>query len=611
MPSLELPAAPHYVHPPPTRVDLEYANLPIIDLSQASTLEGRIALSVRVRDAMAEHGFFYVINHGHSRAQSERIFDIANVPFEQVTAEEKETYAGTMKKTGSYQGYKLRQYWHIDGGVHDQLEHYNINRDITKRGHPQPLRPFLPEISQFARHNHTNVLHPILRLLALGLELPEETLVNIHGFDAVGETYVRFMKYYPRSEDEEAKTKNVWLKGHTDFGTITILYSQPVSGLQILTRGGIWKWVKHVENALVINAGDALEFLSGGFYRATIHSPMKRVIQPPEDQRRATRLGVFYFCMSDDNVKLTPLVESPVLQQVGITRRFEDDTAPTMEIWRKGRTAQYGRSELKASSEKGVEEETIAGAMVQGLTTHIQMPNLDLPEVPHYVSAPVTKVDLEYADLPIIDLSKASTPEGRLALSVQVRDAMMEHGFFYVINHGYTLAQTERIFDIANIPFDHVTSEEKIGYVATMKETGSYQGYKLRQYWHIDGGVHDQIEKYGIHRDVTKRGHPQPLRPFLPEISRFARHNHFNILHQLLRHHRLFAIGLELPEETLVDIHGFDSPGDTSVRFMKYYPRSQEDEKKAKNVWLKGHTGLQILARNGVWKWVKHIEDAL
>ena len=36
-----------------------------------------------------------------------------------------------------------------------------------------------------------------------------------------------------------------------DFGTVTILYSQPVAGLQILAKDGSWKWVKHVENALV------------------------------------------------------------------------------------------------------------------------------------------------------------------------------------------------------------------------------------------------------------------------------------------------------------------------------------------------------------------------
>lgn len=39
------------------------------------------------------------------------MFDIADVPFKDVKPDEKQTYAATMKETGSYQGYKLRQYW--------------------------------------------------------------------------------------------------------------------------------------------------------------------------------------------------------------------------------------------------------------------------------------------------------------------------------------------------------------------------------------------------------------------------------------------------------------------------------------------------------------------
>ncbi|KAF4612951.1 hypothetical protein D9613_010906 [Agrocybe pediades] len=365
---LNVPSTPHYVPAPPTKAELDYADLPIIDLGLLAdgSPEAFDSIAKQARDAMTEHGFFYVINHGYAKEQTERIFDIADIPFSQVSDEDKtNTYVGRMKQTGSYQGYKPRQYWHIEGGVRDQLEHYNINRDVTKKPHPEALRPFLPEITQFAKHNHERVLHPILRLLAAGMELPQETFVNMHGFDSVGETYVRFMKYYPRTEDEEMKTKNVWLKGHTDFGTITILYSQPVAALQILTKDGTWKWVRHVENALVINAGDALEFLSGGFYRATIH----RVVQPPPDQRAYTRLGAFYFCMTDDNVVLAPLLESPVLQKVGVTKKFDDGTkVPTMEEWRKGRTAAYGQTELKPSvNEKGVkvEEEFINGVLVR------------------------------------------------------------------------------------------------------------------------------------------------------------------------------------------------------------------------------------------------------
>ena len=34
------------------------------------------------------------------------------------------------------------------------------------------------------------------RIFALGLELPEETLVNLHGFDAVGESYGTYEAIY-------------------------------------------------------------------------------------------------------------------------------------------------------------------------------------------------------------------------------------------------------------------------------------------------------------------------------------------------------------------------------------------------------------------------------
>lgn len=48
---------------------------------------------------------------------------------------------------------------------------------------------------------------------------------------------------------------------------------------------------------------------------------------------------------------------------------------------------------------------------------------------------------MDYADLPIIDLSKSTNPETRAELAIQARDAMTTHGFFYVINHGYKPVQ--------------------------------------------------------------------------------------------------------------------------------------------------------------------------
>ena len=46
-------------------------------------------------------------------------------------------------------------------------------------------------------------------------------------------------------------TKPMLTTAASDFGTITILWSQPVTALQILAHDGKWRWVKHIDNALV------------------------------------------------------------------------------------------------------------------------------------------------------------------------------------------------------------------------------------------------------------------------------------------------------------------------------------------------------------------------
>ncbi|KAJ3711648.1 hypothetical protein DFJ43DRAFT_1044312 [Lentinula guzmanii] len=188
---------------------------------------------------MSNQGFFYLIGHGYSKEQMERMFDIADVPFSQVGDQEKEKYLASMKQAGSYQGYKLRRFWHVDNGVLDQVETYNSKR-------PPTIPSYLDCLSM-------NVL---ARLMALGLELPEETLLDMHS------------------------------------GMVT---------------------------------------------------------------PKPTILGLLY-----------SQVASPVLQRLGIKRRFErDEDAPVMAEWRKATTAPYGQSVLsKSTEERDVEQEVIQGVVV-------------------------------------------------------------------------------------------------------------------------------------------------------------------------------------------------------------------------------------------------------
>ena len=103
-----------------------------------------------------------------------------------------------------------------------------------------------------------------------------------------------------------------------------------------------------------------MEMLSGGYYKATIH----RVFQPPPDQHGYTRLSLFYFGYADDNVKLVPFVQSPVLQRTGITRQCVDEDAPTMQAWRSIRARMYGNSETERKDD-GNEEQVMNGMVVK------------------------------------------------------------------------------------------------------------------------------------------------------------------------------------------------------------------------------------------------------
>ena len=111
----------------------------------------------------------------------------------------------------------------------------------------------------------------------------------------------------------------------------------------------------------MVNVRDALDFLTGGYYKRTIH----HVVYPPPNQQWHTCLGVFYFVRPGDNTKLIPIHESPLLQRVGINLHCEDSIMSTMEQWRKGRTSMYGLIHLKQGQEKGVEEEVINGVIVK------------------------------------------------------------------------------------------------------------------------------------------------------------------------------------------------------------------------------------------------------
>jgi isopenicillin N synthase-like dioxygenase len=84
------------------------------------------------------------------------------------------------------------------------------------------------------------------------------------------------MHYAARSPELNAQVGELYSPGHTDLGSITLLFRQPV---------------KPQDETITINICDALQALTGNFLKSSIH----RVHSPPNDQAHVDRLGVLFF----------------------------------------------------------------------------------------------------------------------------------------------------------------------------------------------------------------------------------------------------------------------------------------------------------------------------
>lgn len=135
--------------------------------------------------------------------------------------------------------------------------------DIGKEGEegfqtpwPQELaeQGFKKDLLQYFREfNELNLR--IMRLLAIGLGLPDETFF----VNRCNEQHCNLrLLHYPELERD---TEETIVRGaiHTDYGSITLLSQDTIGGLRAQRLDGSWIGVKPVEGSIIVNVGDMLE----------------------------------------------------------------------------------------------------------------------------------------------------------------------------------------------------------------------------------------------------------------------------------------------------------------------------------------------------------------
>ncbi|OGE56147.1 hypothetical protein PENARI_c003G11312 [Penicillium arizonense] len=308
--------------PAHTRENIDWAPLVEIDLSRFDEPGRKQELAKQLYDAVTQVGFWVVVGHGIEDERVMRQFSIGNAFFQE-PLEEKRSFACNFAE-GEYFGYRENERWIGDTGVKDNVEMLNIPKAIPEwEDIPRHriVRQNYDEIARFHRDLFHQVIRKLFVLMAIILELPEDYLVNAHGYDKRSDDHLRYMIYNTRTQEEWDKAQSYTKGGHTDFGSLTLLFSQHVAGLQIRTTEGVWKYVKPVEGGITCNVADTLSFLTNGFLKSTIH----RVVTPPRDQINIPRLGLLYFCRPGDHT-IMKTVPSPVLDRLGLLT--EDDKDP-------------------------------------------------------------------------------------------------------------------------------------------------------------------------------------------------------------------------------------------------------------------------------------------
>ncbi|WVQ63226.1 hypothetical protein V866_005544 [Kwoniella sp. B9012] len=304
--------------PPVTKQTENFAELTSIDLSLLDSEDPAVQADLvkQVKRAIREDGFLFLENYGVSLEQLHRQFALAQYTHTKMSQEDKDRLL-FHPDTGRWAGYKHPYGFKRHKGPADGIEQFNWykeqweNRDLV----PECLQPFLDEIEAFSTYLTYSVNKRLLTLFSRVLELPDDWLwdnVQSKG-SPTGEGYFRHAIFRPVQKETQEASKGLRMHGHTDFGLTTLLFSVPISCLQIWGHDEQWHYVPYKPGALVINIGETLEIVSGGHFKATRH----RVFKPPVDQLNSERLSIVQFNSSIGELRMTPAADSPLIQREG------------------------------------------------------------------------------------------------------------------------------------------------------------------------------------------------------------------------------------------------------------------------------------------------------
>jgi len=265
--------------------------IPVIDISHLSSdqIEERRAVAAKMGAACRGPGFFFITGHGVAPGTVAAAFAAARTYFDQPADAKRALEMTTATGNRGYAGFEVER---LNERSADLKEAFNIGLDLSPDD-PEILaqKPFRavnlwPDLPGWRRtilayyDSCMRVSHLLHRGFALDLGIAEDFFG-----DKVDRPIATLrMLHYPPAP--AAATDQLGAGEHTDYGTVTILATDGVPGLEVRRRDGGWIEAPHVPGAFICNIGDCLMRWTNDVYVSTPH----RVVPP-----RRHRYSIAFF----------------------------------------------------------------------------------------------------------------------------------------------------------------------------------------------------------------------------------------------------------------------------------------------------------------------------
>ncbi|KAF3049254.1 hypothetical protein E8E11_009443 [Didymella keratinophila] len=296
------------------------ANIPIVDFdaySNPDCLHERVAVAKDIDNAFRSSGFVYLKNHGVSRERVEHCFawgrkffalppETKNLaPHPPGGAHHRGYSAPGLEKVSQHQLdpnelSKARQVPDYkesfeSGNVHDEMQPNIWPPEFALPGFRAFMESFFTDCEA--------LVHRVLDALGVALSV-KDSLSTTHSRSL----FQLRLLHYPRIAVAELQQgRRSRINAHSDFGTLTLLFQDSVGGLEVEDpyQPGVFRPVKPVEGAVLVNVGDLMARWSNDRWKSTVH----RVVSPPAQDGAVVpdRYSIPFFATADPDTLIEAL----------------------------------------------------------------------------------------------------------------------------------------------------------------------------------------------------------------------------------------------------------------------------------------------------------------